>query len=692
MATYYFSATGNDTNNGTSTLTPFQTFTKLQTICNNGTVVPGDFLSFKQGDTFTGKAVIGSIYGNHAKSGTVGNPITINSYGSGVKPIFLYPSGGSATPEQRTLLLFQGLNYWTIDGINFTDSNTTNDKVTGANCGFPIYIGGSSTEISNNFVVNHVDISLCGMGVVFYGSNNTIMNSTMTNFKNLKSTTNTGGSSAYDDYGANPVTMQGNGNIVFNCFVSGGWAESLDFGYNGGFCEMFGSNNNNSFLYNTIVDCGGISEYGASGSATSSDNNMYVYNKIINCGNLLYANISGVFHTEVSNTLFYNNTVIEQNGISRFSGSNFGAGIVSSEANSHKSEDHYIFLYNTAPVAPIIYNVKNSVFQLNTGIKIATTNNTEIPHTYNAYKLSNGSTVNMPLGTGEFSTLAAIFTDTTGTNASTWDCTPVVGSPLINAGTTIAGQTRDIVGNPIVGLPDIGAYEYVSPVSGPLVATVIQNALIGCNGNTTTVTVSASGGTAPYTGTGTFTVSAGFHSYPVTDSASGSAIASLTVTQPTALSVTASYSNLIATGTTTTVTAIPTGGTAPYQYKIDSGAFKSSTSFAGIAEGTHVLVIQDANGCLNNFSFTVSVIGGGILRLDYTKVNTTCKNTATGSITLIASGGTPPYTYRKNGSSYTSTTVYTNLARALYNMKVKDSIGAVVTQHINITPIANHNC
>ncbi|PLX08341.1 MAG: hypothetical protein C0596_07365 [Marinilabiliales bacterium] len=40
---------------------------------------------------------------------------------------------------------------------------------------------------------------------------------------------------------------------------------------------------------------------------------------------------------------------------------------------------------------------------------------------------------------------------------------------------------------------------------------------IACNGGTTTVTVSALGGTGPYSGTGTFTVGAGTYNYTVTD-------------------------------------------------------------------------------------------------------------------------------------------------------------------------------
>jgi hypothetical protein len=48
------------------------------------------------------------------------------------------------------------------------------------------------------------------------------------------------------------------------------------------------------------------------------------------------------------------------------------------------------------------------------------------------------------------------FLRTTGTN----DFRPLSGSPLINAGTTVAGRTTDFLGNPIVGAPDIGAYEF----------------------------------------------------------------------------------------------------------------------------------------------------------------------------------------------------------------------------------------
>lgn len=48
------------------------------------------------------------------------------------------------------------------------------------------------------------------------------------------------------------------------------------------------------------------------------------------------------------------------------------------------------------------------------------------------------------------------------TNPATGDFTLQAGSPAINAGVNV-GLTQDILGNPIVGLPEIGAYEYIAP-------------------------------------------------------------------------------------------------------------------------------------------------------------------------------------------------------------------------------------
>ena len=74
--TYYVSSsTGGDTNNGTSASTPWQTIAHV----NGQTFQPGDSILFKRGDVWNESLAPPS-------SGTSGNSITFDSYGSGAAP------------------------------------------------------------------------------------------------------------------------------------------------------------------------------------------------------------------------------------------------------------------------------------------------------------------------------------------------------------------------------------------------------------------------------------------------------------------------------------------------------------------------------------------------------------------------------------------------------------------------------
>ena len=57
------------------------------------------------------------------------------------------------------------------------------------------------------------------------------------------------------------------------------------------------------------------------------------------------------------------------------------------------------------------------------------------------------------------------------------------------------------------------------------------------------------------------------------------------------------------------ITATFGDGTAPYQVKIDAGAYAAATSpktFTGLAPGSHTITVKDANGCTKSNSITVA--------------------------------------------------------------------------------------
>lgn len=74
MATYYISAIGSDANDGLSPDTAWQTIKKV-----NSSVIGGDTVCFKRGDTFFGQI-------RAPKTNNSGTPTTYKSYGNGTKP------------------------------------------------------------------------------------------------------------------------------------------------------------------------------------------------------------------------------------------------------------------------------------------------------------------------------------------------------------------------------------------------------------------------------------------------------------------------------------------------------------------------------------------------------------------------------------------------------------------------------
>ena len=132
--------------------------------------------------------------------------------------------------------------------------------------------------------------------------------------------------------------------------------------------------------------------------------------------------------------------------------------------------------------------------------------------------------------------------------------------------------------------------------------TIIEFTPILCNGGQSTVTVTASGGTPPYTGTGSFSVSAGTYTYTVTDANGCSDTATVTITQPEALALSTSGGDVMCYGGKTTLTANVSGGTSPYSYLWSTG---ETTPNISVGVGNYSVTVTDANGCSISASFTV---------------------------------------------------------------------------------------
>jgi gliding motility-associated-like protein len=211
-------------------------------------------------------------------------------------------------------------------------------------------------------------------------------------------------------------------------------------------------------------------------------------------------------------------------------------------------------------------------------------------------------------------------------------------------------------------------------IEEPLPITANASALpILCHGDSTMVTIIASGGTGPLvytfngvtqTGNGVFPgIPAGNYNWSVTDSLGcGPVTGTLQVTEPDSIDATIAVTTPIAcAGGTATVTITATGGTAPYTFIFNGVTQTGSGVFAGIPAGNGYLwSVTDANGCS-------SVAGSYDISepdtLEATAVETTpvpCVG-GTATVTIFATGGTPPYTYTLNGITQVGNGIFTGV-------------------------------
>ncbi|MBK9464979.1 MAG: DUF4082 domain-containing protein [Chitinophagaceae bacterium] len=137
-----------------------------------------------------------------------------------------------------------------------------------------------------------------------------------------------------------------------------------------------------------------------------------------------------------------------------------------------------------------------------------------------------------------------------------------------------------------------------------------------CNGdNSGTATITATGGTAPYSGTGTFTnLTAGTYSYTVTDANQCTSVIAVTITEPPVLTAIVNIINQVscAGGSNGSIMVTVNGGTpfsSPephYKYSMDGGSWQDNNTFNELAAGHHSVAVKDANGCIKAETFVIT--------------------------------------------------------------------------------------
>ncbi|MCC6448460.1 MAG: gliding motility-associated C-terminal domain-containing protein [Chitinophagaceae bacterium] len=130
-----------------------------------------------------------------------------------------------------------------------------------------------------------------------------------------------------------------------------------------------------------------------------------------------------------------------------------------------------------------------------------------------------------------------------------------------------------------------------------------------------------------------------------------------------------------------TITATNIGGTAPFQYKLNAGAWGANNYFTGLAAGAYTISIKDVNGCQKDT--VVSLVPASQISINSIAVsNPTCYGQNNGTATVNASGGAAPLFYAAGMQAFQAGNTLTGLGPGNYVITVKDANGCTKTSLI----------
>jgi gliding motility-associated-like protein len=126
------------------------------------------------------------------------------------------------------------------------------------------------------------------------------------------------------------------------------------------------------------------------------------------------------------------------------------------------------------------------------------------------------------------------------------------------------------------------------------------------------------------------------------------------------------------------------GGTGALSYAVNAGVPQASATLTGLPAGSHVVTVEDANGCID----TETIVLTQPDPLTFTSVPTPllCFENSTGNILVTPAGGTPAYQYSfDNGATFGSSPANNFIASGTYDIVLRDANGCEIAGTETVT-------
>lgn len=179
-------------------------------------------------------------------------------------------------------------------------------------------------------------------------------------------------------------------------------------------------------------------------------------------------------------------------------------------------------------------------------------------------------------------------------------------------------------------------------------------------------------------------VTAGPYSVEITDAIGCQASGSITITEPSALSISTTVVDEQNFGACDgSATAMVSGGTPPYAYLWDDPLGQTTAEATNLCPGTYTVLVTDANGCTSQTTITVNELSCAGYVVSINPYGLSCFEAGDGAAAAVVSGGTAPFTYL--WSTTETTDSISGLVAGTYTVTVTDDVACEQTVSVDVT-------
>jgi large repetitive protein len=264
--------------------------------------------------------------------------------------------------------------------------------------------------------------------------------------------------------------------------------------------------------------------------------------------------------------------------------------------------------------------------------------------------------------------------------------------------TNVAAGTYTITAKDDAGCTATKSFTVTATACPTITITHVLTQATSATSNNGAINATASGSTGitysnggAFQASGNFTGLTGNTPYTITAKDVNGCTSSINVTvtivaAPTVTVTTTTTQTAGPTATNGSITCTGAGGTGPYTYKLDAGAFQAAgvNVFSNLLANTYNVVAKDANGILSASTPVVVSSACPTITIGTTIVGSElCAPANVGQITVNASGSTG-FMYKIGTNAYQPSNIFPGLIAGPYTVSVRDANGCENTSNATV--------